>query len=108
MIKKPGRVKRVIKKKEAGTLLVRSHFKKKSKNQKEVKLKVQTFDTEVAHVTARYGLTLNLGNFESARCDCYVTLPCYVEEMGGALKEAWEIAEKEVQAQVECIRGDAK
>lgn len=67
-------------------------------------LEVRVFETEPATVTASYGLTLNLGNYESARCDAGVTLPCYREEVESAFKEAWSIAEEQVSKQVADIR----
>ena len=68
-------------------------------------LPIRKFEVEPAWVKAGYGLTINLGNYESARCDVGVTLPCYVEEIEEAFKEAWSIADREVQAQVAEIRG---
>lgn len=74
----------------------------------EIELEVRVFETEPAHVRAGYGLTLNLGNYESARCDAGVTLPCYVEEVDSAIEEAYRIAEEKVQAQVGGIRDGQK
>ena len=71
----------------------------------EKELEVQQFEVEPAYVKASYGLTLNLGNYESARCDAGVTLPTYVEEIDDAFKRAWKIAQEEVQSQVKEIRG---
>jgi hypothetical protein len=92
----------------AGRILVARRYNNGSDSQEETTLPIMTFETTPAQVTARFGLTLNLGNYESARCDCYVTLPCYLEEIDSALKSSWDIAEKEVQKQVESIRATPK
>ena len=44
------------------------------------KFTVRPFASEVAHVSVRKGLTRNLGDFESARVDVTLTMPCYPEE----------------------------
>jgi len=71
----------------------------------EEELEAQIFEVEPAWVEASYGLTINLGNYESARCDAGVKLPTYVEEIPEAFKRAWSLAEEEVQKQVEEIKG---
>jgi hypothetical protein len=62
-------------------------------------LEVQEFEVEPAFVRAGYGVTINLGNYESARCDVSVTLPCYKEEVKEAVEEAWGIAEEALEEQ---------
>ena len=47
---------------------------------KEELLSVQRFATEPARVAVELGLTLNLGNYESARISVSLTVPCYREE----------------------------
>jgi len=42
------------------------------------------FKGPVARVRRGYGLTMNLGNFESARFDVTLELPCYVEDIDAA------------------------
>lgn len=44
----------------------------------------------LAHVRFGAGLTINLGNFESARIDVQVELPCDMAEVTPALEEATE------------------
>jgi len=89
----------------AGKIWVsREYPKNPSKDAQDEKyLHVRSFEVEPAWIRVGYGLTKNLGNYESARCDVGVTLPCYVEEIPEAFEEAWEIAHKEIQAQVEQI-----
>lgn len=59
----------------------------------------------VATVTRGYGLTLNLGNYESARFDVSLTMPCLPQDMD--LCDEWCAAwvEKRVQAEVTQVRG---
>lgn len=50
-----------------------------------------------ASVMVGGGLTINLGNFESLRIDCQVTLPCRRDR----LKEVYEIASEFVMARID-------
>lgn len=50
---------------------------------------VHKFETEPATVEVDYSLTMNLGNYESARISVSVTVPCYKEE----IDEAYEFAQ---------------
>lgn len=86
-----------------GKVWVSSHYHgREVEEQKD--LEVQTFDVEPAWVKASYGLTINLGNYESARADAGVTLPCYVEEIQDAFKRAWDIAKEEIKSQTKGIK----
>lgn len=76
---------------------------RKPDEEEQFDLEVRQFSVEPAYVKAGYGLTINLGNYESARCDVGVTLPCYVEEVPEALKEAWKIAEEEIKKQKKAV-----
>ena len=87
-----------------GKLWVTRHFPGEEEKTEQTDFAVQDFEVEPAWVKAGYGLTVNLGNYESARCDAGVTLPTYVEEIPGAFARAWEIAKSEIQDQVKDIR----
>lgn len=87
--------------------VTRSYGKDGAEENEEKELGVRRFETAPAHVRANYGLTINLGNYESARCDVSVTLPCYTEEIDGAFVEAWKLAKREIQDQVKSIRKKA-
>ena len=52
---------------------------------------VHRFEGEVAKVSVDYALTMNLGNYESARISVSVELPCYREEIDDAYEyaQAW-------------------
>lgn len=96
--KNPGE-KKPVKILERGVIMVSRHFPRGEETMEFTDLEVQTFEVEPAHVQAKYGLTINMKNYESARVDVSVTLPCYVEEVDPAFKKAFAIAEKYVQEQ---------
>ena len=58
---------------------------------------VHEFKTEPAKVTVDYSLTMNLGNFSSARIGVSVEIPCYREEVD----EAYEFAAKWVEERIQ-------
>ena len=68
-------------------------------------IEVGVFQTDPARAHIQKGLTLNLGNYESARTDVGVTLPCYVEEIEEALDFCNDAVERRLQAEVLDIRG---
>lgn len=91
-----------------GLLTVRRQFRKNgedtSSEENDTPLEVQTFEVEPAKVYAEMGLTLNLGNYESARVLVGVGLPCYAEEVDAALAAAKLLAEAAVEKEVNEIR----
>lgn len=62
----------------------------------EETLEVHSFVTSPANVSVEMGMTLNLGNYESARITVSLSVPCYKEE----LEEAHEFARKWVEDRV--------
>jgi len=60
----------------------------------------------VAKVRRGYGLTLNLGNYESARCDVSIEVPCVLQDVGAADEWARAWVEKRVVQEVENVRGE--
>jgi len=68
-------------------------------------IEVHDFKTEVAKVERGFGLTLNLGKFESARVDVHVTVPCHVEDIDAADEFAKAWCSKRIKAEVASIRG---
>lgn len=105
MVKRPSQ--RQTRKKS--TITVRKHFRGKERVTPETEvsqeIEVFTFDTSPASVTINYGLTMNLGNYESARCDVSITVPCYTEEIDEALKWASEKVEERIKGEVRNIKG---
>jgi len=65
---------------------------------------VHKFDGPVAMVRRGYGLTLNLGNYESARLDVSVEVPCHVEDVDAADEWARAWVEERVKAEVSDVR----
>jgi len=63
-------------------------------------IQVRPFATEPARVGVKLGRTINLGNYESARIDVSIDIPCYVEEAPSIYKsilaKAGEILSEEV------------
>lgn len=69
-------------------------------------LEVRLFVTEPAVVSRGYGLTLNLGNYESARVDVGIKVPCYREEAEVADVFARKWCEDRIQDEVKEVRGE--
>jgi hypothetical protein len=63
------------------------------------------FTSAPAIVTRGYGLTLNLGNYESARFDVSLSMPCYPEDVDACDKWCAAWTEQRVQAEVSAVRG---
>jgi len=67
---------------------------------------VHAFETEPARVSVDYSLTMNLGNYESARIGVSVQVPCYKEEMDDAFAFASAWVEQRIQEERDKIKGD--
>lgn len=75
----------------------------KSEASEEI-VSVHKFDGPVARVKRGYGLTMNLSNYESARFDVILELPCYVEDIDAADEFAKEWVEKRCEVEVAEVR----
>jgi hypothetical protein len=75
-------------------------FVKKDKNKK---IRIRPFVTDTASVSVKGGLTIPTGDYESARFDVMITLPCYVEELAEVYKKTREMVEKLIDKEVESI-----
>ncbi len=73
-------------------------------NETEV-AEVRRFDTTPAIVRRGYGLTINLGSYESARVSVEVSVPCYVQDVVMADEFATEFCEKRIKEEIASIRG---
>lgn len=71
---------------------------------KDETIAVHQFVTTPAEVRVELGLTLNLGNYESARLNVGVVVPCYKEETDAAFKYAKNWVSERVAAEVKDIR----
>jgi len=49
-------------------------------------IEIRPFATDPARVGVKLGRTINLGNYESARIDVSLDIPCYAEEATGIYK----------------------
>jgi hypothetical protein len=70
----------------------------------EEDLAVHEFITEPAKVEVKMGMTINLGNYESARVDVGLVVPCYREEAD----EAFEWSKKWVNEKTLEEAGEAR
>jgi hypothetical protein len=71
---------------------------------KSEQLPMQKFETTPAVVRRSYGMTMNLGNYESARIDVSVDVPCYVEDIHLADEWAANFCEERVKEEVGRVR----
>lgn len=80
------------------TALVRRSYKSKDTpeniEEETRMLEVHRFITTPAEVGYGIGLTMNMGNFESARVDVSIKMPCYVEEIDVTYRRVQAWAEK--------------
>ena len=67
---------------------------------------IHKFETEPATVSVDYSLTMNLGNFESARISVSVQVPCYREEVDEAYEFASAWVEQRIGAERNKIVGE--
>lgn len=74
----------------------------------EEKLGVHKFQTEPATVSLEYGLTLNMGNYESCRLTVGIRVPCYKEQVEDAYAAATGWVETKISEQVSEIRKNTK
>lgn len=72
---------------------------------KEEIVHVHKYEGPVARIKRGYGLTMNLGNYESARFDVTLELPCHVEDVDAADEFARAWVEKRCEAEVAEVRG---
>jgi hypothetical protein len=70
----------------------------------EETLAVHRFATEPAKIEVSLGLTLNLGNYESARLSVGMTVPCYKEESDDAFNWAKDWISERLKVEVKNIR----
>lgn len=75
---------------------------------KEERLAVHRFVTAPATVGVDLGLTINTGNFESARISVSVMVPCYREEAESAYEWAKNWVEEKVKTEVADIQAMKK
>jgi hypothetical protein len=69
--------------------------------------KVAPDDEELARVKVGMGMTLNIGNYQSARVDVGIELPCRIAEIREAYVFAWKVCEHETRMQIRSARKGA-
>ena len=73
-----------LRKIEGSVLVTKTHIKDGAvvaDTSKEKKLRARTFATQPASISYSFTRTKNLGNYESLKVGCMVTVPCYLEEI---------------------------
>ncbi len=76
--------------------------------QRQEKIQIRPFVTEVAKISVAKGLTINAGNYNSIRVDVIVTLPCYLEEINETYQYAKQLAEKWIQSEEQFIQEELR
>ena len=80
----------------------------KSSKEGEDVIAVHKFVTNPAEVAVDYALTVNLGNYESAKIGVSVRVPCYVEELDTAYEFAQAWAEERLARERDMITAGRK
>ena len=60
--------------------------------------------SDTAKVRANASITINLGNYESARVEAGIELPCLPNNTQETFKKAWAEVERELQIKASEIR----
>lgn len=92
---------------DAATVVVRKQYKSTENEgpieEQDELIEVQVFVVKPAVVRFGIGATINMGNYESARVDVEVTVPCYKEEVDDAYEFARKWAKTRLEAEAEVI-----
>jgi hypothetical protein len=67
------------------------------------RIMIRPFVTSTASVSVKYGMTINLGDYESARVDVMITSPCYKEEIVPVYRQTRDLAENLIQREIDKI-----
>jgi hypothetical protein len=70
------------------------------------KIKIRPFVTDTANVSVKYGLTIPTVEYGSARVDVFLSVPCYIEEIGAVYKQVQNIVEKLIEKEADKITGE--
>jgi hypothetical protein len=89
--------------------MVENRFVYKKETQRETSseevVAIVQFEGPIAKVRRGYGLTLNLSNYESARVDVGIEVPCYLVDVDVADEWARKWVERRMVQEVENVRG---
>jgi hypothetical protein len=72
-----------------------------ARRDKNRRIKVRIFGTDVAYVGVKKGATLNLGNFCSRKVDVFLSFPCYSEEAADVFRQVSEMADELLYEELE-------
>lgn len=75
----------------------------KTVTDKTDKIKIRPFVTDTATVSVKKGVTKSIANYESARVDVMLSVPCYVEEMLPTYEALNESVEELISEELEKI-----
>jgi hypothetical protein len=75
---------------------------------KQETLQVKLFATDTAQVEVALGKTINLGNYESARVEVRISVPCYVEEALVVYKETLDTVKRCIGEEIEAMEQATK
>jgi hypothetical protein len=70
-----------------------------------LKTPVMRFAVTPARVSVKYGVTLNMGNYESSRVDVLVEVPCYKEDIDEVFSMIADYTEDLVSQHIDQIKG---
>jgi len=90
-------------KKRDGRIWVERRYNGTQERQ-DTKIPIQPFVVEPAYVNYSAGVTLNMGNYQSARIDVGISLPTYIEEIPDAYKQAIGIVDKVIEEEVNKLK----
>lgn len=73
--------------------------------EKKERIKIRPFVTDTATVSVKYGATLSMGDYQSARIDVMVSVPAYVEEIMEVYPQVKSLVDALVEQEVEALGG---
>ena len=99
--KSAGRVARAATGKTAVMTVSKTVFNQETEEKEYIS--IRPFATETVKVGVKFGRTINLGNYESARVDVSIEAPCYVEEAADVYNQCLEFAAQRIAAEADKI-----
>ena len=79
------------------------------KKQVEIgRIRIRPFVTNPANISVKAGATVNLGNYESARVDVMLSVPCYVEEIDEVYEQTKDWVDRMVKKEYDELSRSSK
>ena len=72
------------------------------------RIRIRPFVTNTANVSVKGGATVNLGNYESARVDVMLSVPCYIEEIDEVYEQTKDWVDRMVKKEYDELSRSAK